>query len=134
MKNNYFITPGLKPQLTFSAIEKEILNEFKVNTIQTVSRKIEVCRPRQVCHYFARKYFEKAYFSFSLKKGIRTYVRRGVSLQAIGEYFGNKKHPDILHSIKTVKNDMISYKWFRERIDLLAEMFEKKYSIEAKNF
>ena len=126
---NYFIVPGLKIKvLTFETIEKEICNFFNIATIQIDSRKKEIVQARQLCHYFARKYFKKAVHKKDKNK-INWIKREGMASGEIGKYFGDKDHATVLHSIKTVENDMLD-KNYKENVIKLNKLFNEKYITE----
>lgn len=55
-------------------------------TINSKTRKREICKPRQYCHHFAYEY-------------------KAASLSKIGYYFGHKDHSTVLHSYNIISRD-----------------------------
>lgn len=89
----------------FKVIKKVVCKylDIPIEYIDLKTRKREIVKARQLCHYFANKY----------KKG---------SLATIGYAFGKKDHATVLHSCSTVNNLMDTdkkYSWEVKRIDEL---------------
>lgn len=75
---------------------------IKPDDINLKTNKRQIVLPRQICHYFSNKYYNKI-----------------VLLQDIGNEFGNKDHCTVLHSIKTINNLANTNRDFNETIERL---------------
>jgi hypothetical protein len=75
---------------------------------QSKSRKRELVQPRQIAHYFAKKYTKS-------------------SLAYIGKRIGVKDHATVLHSLKTVNGYLGYDKEFIAWVDDIDKILKKKY-------
>jgi len=89
---------------TLEDIKKTVAWYFKIKPeeLDIPTRKEEICRPRQVAHFLARKYTKHC-------------------LRVIGESIGGKDHATVLHSCKTVKHDMETDQFFAYKVSLIDE-------------
>ncbi|HEY5590650.1 MAG TPA: helix-turn-helix domain-containing protein [Paludibacter sp.] len=95
-------------QLTIEIIENCVCNFFacKPKDLQKKSRKREVVRMRQLCHYLSSEYL------------------KGVTLGTIGFYFGKKDHSTVSNSVKTVKNLLETNIQFQNEFRSFIESFK----------
>ena len=114
--------------LTIEYIREVVCGHFGIHqkALDMKTRRREIVLPRQVAHYFARKYTNP--FLHRWANGYKEINVHGVSLQDIGRKIGNKDHATVLHSIKTVNNLKDSDKEFRYQMDLLELNFGTWYS------
>jgi chromosomal replication initiator protein len=97
----YFSAPGITERKQgIDYIQKVICDYFHIpsSDIQKNTRNRECTLPRQIVHYFAKKYTIK-------------------SLSSIGKEIGDKDHATVLHSCKTVNNLIDTDKQFRAQIE-----------------
>ncbi len=122
MEKGYMIAPGLPKKLTLAVIQQEVCREIGIeeSQIEIKTRKGEIVKARQLCHYFA-------YHLFKNGKGSNQYKRRkGYTLQNIADFFGGvKSHVTVRHSVKTVKNDCFYNLQNKNQLEKLTKIFEK---------
>ncbi len=114
MDIDYMIIPGLPKKLTFKIIEAEVCDFLGIDSIQGETRKREVVKARQFCHYFAVIFFNEP----------TKHKKSEFTLKKIGEYFGGKDHATVSHSVKTVKNEIFSNSEYKKEIEELNKIFK----------
>ena len=94
-------------------IKKIVCEYFGVTEAEMMlkTRKVEFCRPRQVCMYFYKNYTK-------------------YSLSKIALLIGEKDHATVLHSCKVVNNLIDTEKIFALKIDAIDNQIKK--AIEAE--
>ena len=103
---------GISPDV----IINNICESYKINfeKIRTKTKKREIVEPRQVISFFIKKYTKKEKQSYS---GNNKNVK--ITNQDIATILNIKNHTTILHSVKTVENQINTDKSFRAKIALL---------------
>ena len=96
-----------KQKISVEGIQETVCNYFHIEqaAVQTNSRKKEIVNARQVTMYLANKYTDK-------------------SLSAIGKIVGKRDHATVLHSCKTVKDQLETNKTFRSSIEEIEQMLK----------
>ena len=91
-----------RKEYTVKNILDKVCHYFNINEalIQTPSRKQEIVQTRQIAMYLSKKYTDS-------------------SLAHIGKVIGNKDHATVLHSLKTVKDQIDINRSFRSTMEAL---------------
>jgi chromosomal replication initiator protein len=96
-----------KQKISVEGIQETVCSYFHIEqaAVQTNSRKKEIVNARQVTMYLANKYTDK-------------------SLSAIGKIVGKRDHATVLHSCKTVKDQLETNKTFRSSIEEIEQLLK----------
>lgn len=95
-------------QITLDIITGIVCEEFKITKEQVFSktREREICIPRQLIMYFARK--------------VKIGGKEKYSLKTIGRYLGNRDHTTVIHGCELVDDLRGNDFEFREKVDELS--------------
>ena len=101
--------------VTTTIIEDVVAKNYscEVKDITTKSRKRATCEPRQIAMYFEKEMTR-------------------LSLEAIGQRFGNKDHATVLHSVKTIKNLIDTDLKFKQSIESMTRQICLKSAWQVK--
>lgn len=88
--------------------------EISLDELNRVSRKTEIIKPRQVCHYFLRKFTILSY-------------------REIGNLVGKKNHATVMNSCLTVNNLKDTDKTFALEMIEIEDIIQLKNNIKKNN-
>lgn len=99
--------------ITIDSIKQIVASHFKlpIEVMESKSRKHQITLARQFAMYFAKKLLK-------------------IPLKNIGEYFGNRDHTTVLHSIQTIDNYLKYDRVARKNYEVILSNLKKEHGLD----